>query len=128
MATYDELMVYKHAYDLTVEMMQLTKKMDRGFKFTLGERINGACMKMLIAVYRINKSGSDRERFFASGREQVEYVRLLLRLTKDLGLITLRRFSALNEYVESISKQMTAWHNDMRKRNGGGAATQQRIF
>lgn len=37
MATYDELMVYKHAYDLTVELMTLTKKMDKAYKFTLGE-------------------------------------------------------------------------------------------
>jgi hypothetical protein len=60
MATYDELMVYKHAYDLTVQMMQLTKKMERGFKFTLGERINASCVEMLIAVYRINKASADR--------------------------------------------------------------------
>jgi hypothetical protein len=51
----------------------------------------------------------------------------MLRLTKDLALITPQRFAALNEYVESISRQMTAWHNDMRRRSSGGSA-QQDIF
>ncbi|GHV26641.1 hypothetical protein FACS1894176_07640 [Bacteroidia bacterium] len=34
MATFDQLQIYKQAYDLTVELMQLSKKMDRGYKFT----------------------------------------------------------------------------------------------
>lgn len=110
MATYDELMVYKQAYDLTVELMNLTKKMDKGYKSTLGERINSACVEMLLSVYRINTARDrDREQYFAQSREQVELIRLLLRLIKDLRLIALRRFSVLNEYVESISKQITGW-------------------
>lgn len=108
MATYDELMVYKHAYDLTVELMTLTKKMDKGYKFTLGERLNDACVELLISVYRINVS-KDRQALFAASREQLELVRLLLRLMKDLRLVAIRRFSVLNEYVESISKQLTGW-------------------
>lgn len=109
MATYDELMVYKHAYDLTVELMTLTKKMDKSYKFTLGERINNACVEMLLSVYRINMSTSDRGIHFSHSREQIELIRLLLRLMKDLRLIAIRRFSVLNEYVESISKQLTGW-------------------
>ncbi|NDV70289.1 four helix bundle protein [Dysgonomonas sp. 25] len=109
MATYDELMVYKHTYDLTVELMNLTKKMDKGYKFTLGERINEACVEMLLCIYRINISKHDRETYFARSREQIELIRLLLRLMKDLRLIAIRRFSVLNEYVESISKQLTGW-------------------
>ena len=42
MATYDQLMIYKQAYDLVTDLMPLTKNMDRGYKFTLGERINNA--------------------------------------------------------------------------------------
>lgn len=82
MATYDSLMVYKHAYDLTVDMMLLTKKMDRGFKFTIGERVNTACVEMLLCVYRINTS-TQRDSFFVSAREQIEQIRLLLRLMKE---------------------------------------------
>jgi hypothetical protein len=109
MATYDQLMIYKQAYDLTTDLMPLTKNMDRGYKFTLGERINNASVEMLISVYRINTTYDNRERYFASAREQVELVRLLLRLMKDLRIVTVNRFTRLNETVESISKQLTGW-------------------
>lgn len=131
MATYDELMVYKHTYDLTIALMQLTKRMDRAYKFTLGERINNACVDMLLSVYRINIASADRERFFVSAREQVELVRLLLRLLKDLRLVAIKRFAALNEYVESISKQLTGWHNSHRNPSyakGNRPSGQQQMF
>jgi hypothetical protein len=110
MATYDQLMIYKQAYDLTSDLMPLTKNMDRGYKFTLGERINNASIEMLICVYRINTSNEHRDRYFISAREQIELIRLLLRLMKDLRLVTTGRFTRLNEMVESISKQLTGWH------------------
>jgi hypothetical protein len=110
MATYDQLMIYKQAYDLTNDLMPLTKNMDRGYKFTLGERINNASIEMLICVYRINISNENRDRYFISAREQVELIRLLLRLMKDLRIVTVGRFTRLNEAVESISKQLTGWH------------------
>jgi hypothetical protein len=110
MATYDQLMIYKQAYDLTSDLMPLTKNMERGYKFTLGERINNASIEMLICVYRINTSNESRDRYFISAREQIELIRLLLRLMKDLRLVTTGRFTRLNDMVESISKQLTGWH------------------
>jgi hypothetical protein len=110
MATYDQLMIYKEAYDLASDLLPLTKKMERGYKYTLGERINNASVEMLICVYRINTSNDNRDRYFMSAREQIELIRLLLRLMKDLRLVTVGRFTRLNGMVESISKQLTGWH------------------
>lgn len=98
----------------SIASMQLTKRMDRAYKFTLGERINNTCVDILLSVYRINIASAGRERFFVSAREQVKLVRLLLRLLKDLRLAAIKRFAALNEYVESISKQLTGCHNNHR--------------
>jgi hypothetical protein len=129
MATYDQLMIYKQAYDLTMDLMPLTKNMDRGYKFTLGERINNAGIEMLICVYRINTSKENRDRYFVSAREQVELVRLLLRLMKDLRLVTLNRFTRLNEMVESISKQLTGWHrSNIESGSGKGRTDQMKLF
>jgi hypothetical protein len=119
MATYDQLMIYKQAYDLTTALMPMTKNMDRGYKYTLGERINNASVEMLISVYRINTTYDNRERYFTSAREQVELVRLLLRLMKDLHIVTISRFTRLNEIVESISKQLTGWQRSTHPVDSG---------
>jgi hypothetical protein len=52
-------MIYKQAYDLAVDLMPLTKNMDRGYKFTLGERINNAAveLKMFHAFHAMEISG-----------------------------------------------------------------------
>jgi hypothetical protein len=49
------------------------------------------------------------------GRENVEVVRLLLRLLQDLKQIGLNEFVSANEKLESVSKQMAAWSNSLLK-------------
>lgn len=128
MATYDQLMVYKHAYDLTVQALLITKKIDRAYKFTLGEKLNEACVEMLLCVYRINVV-SEREQYFISAREQIEEIRILLRLMRDLKLTSNSRYSELNDFVESISKQLSGWHKS-NKSNGEASSksTQGSLF
>ena len=46
MATYDQLMVYKTSYDLTTEVMRLSKKLPRELRFTLGERVINCTVEM----------------------------------------------------------------------------------
>jgi hypothetical protein len=128
MATFDQLQIYKQAYDLTTELMQLSKKMDRGYKFTLGEKINNASIEMLIQIYRINTSNENRDRYFREAREQVELVRLLFRLMRDLHLVTPNRFTRLNEMVESISKQLTGWSRAAINRGSTTPTKQQHLF
>jgi hypothetical protein len=121
-------MIYKQAYDLTVDLMQLTKKIDRSWKFTLGERINTSTVEMLLCIYRINITFDSRDRYFLSAREQVELLRLMLRMMKDLHVVTPTRFTRLNEMIESISKQLTGWHRSTMgvvKKAGAGAGQMQ---
>jgi hypothetical protein len=101
--------------------------MDKGFKYTLGERINAVCVELLLSIYRIN-TAHDKTSFFAHAREQVEYVRLLLRMTKDLKLVTTGNFASLNDLVENISKQMTGWQRAFKDNHKGGHGSSSHLF
>ena len=39
MALYNQLPVYKASYDLLLQLFQISKNMERDYKFTLGENI-----------------------------------------------------------------------------------------
>jgi hypothetical protein len=45
----------------------------------------------------------------SNARENLEVVRLLMRLANDLKQFTLNDFVQANLFVESISKQLVAW-------------------
>ncbi len=108
MATYDYLPVYKVSYDLLVELFRFTKDFTREYKFTLGESIKNEVIEMIRNIYRANSSYT-KEKIIQSARENIETIRLYLRLLKDLKQVNLEKFVFLNEKIESVSKQLTAW-------------------
>jgi len=108
MATYDQLPVYKVTYDLLFGIFQVCQNMERDYKFTIGENLKKEVIELLINVYRAN-SREEKRALIGSARENAEIVRLMLRLLQDLKQIKLEKFVDLNEKLESISKQLSAW-------------------
>ncbi|GHT51371.1 hypothetical protein FACS189474_5700 [Bacteroidia bacterium] len=116
MATYDNLPVYKQTYDLLLQLFRVCQNMERDYKFTLGENLKKEIITLIINVYRANcRENKEKLPLLQSGRENVEVVRLLLRLLQDLKQIGLKEFVLANEKLESVSKQMAAWANSVSK-------------
>jgi hypothetical protein len=110
MALFTELPVYKLGYDLLIAVYERTKTFSREYKYTLGERLKNETTDMLINVYKSNKSKKEtRLQHIDNARQNIEVVRLLLRICKDLKIIGIKGFVALNIQVEELSKQLAAW-------------------
>ena len=108
MATYDNLPVYKVSYDLLVNLFQLCRSMQRDYRYTLGESIKNELVALMLNIFRANCREQKRD-LIIQARENLEIVRLLLRLINELRQISLKEFISANEKIESISKQLVAW-------------------
>ena len=110
MALYSELPVYKLGYDLLIQIYGRTAVFTREYKYTLGERLKSETTDMLISIFKANKSKKEtRTQNIASARQNIEVVRLLLRLCKDLKVIGMKGCVVLNIQVEELSKQLASW-------------------
>ncbi|HHB78400.1 MAG TPA: four helix bundle protein [Saprospiraceae bacterium] len=114
MALYDNLPVYKAAYDLFQDITMLRSKMKREYKFTLGERLLNETVELIINIYKANRS-REKIKYIADAQEHTEIIRLLLRLLKDIKEVSLKRFIALNQKIEMVSKQLTGWMKYQKK-------------
>jgi len=47
-------------------------------------------------------------------RENVEMIRLFIRLMQDFGQLSLKTFVEINQAIEEVSKQLTAWEKYSR--------------
>lgn len=108
MANYDNLPVFKAAYDLLLRVYGLGKHWSKEVKYTLGEEMKKELCRVMVLVYRAN-SVRDKAGFIAQARESVVVVKLQLRLLSDLKQLTLKQYAHLCEAIESISKQLAAW-------------------
>ena len=110
MALFSELPVYKLGYDLLIAIYQRTGKFSREYRYTMGERLKNEATDLLIHIYKANKSKKEtRMQYLDGARQNVEVLRLLLRVCKDLKVIGMKGFVALNVQVEELSRQLTAW-------------------
>jgi hypothetical protein len=110
MALFSELPVYKLGYDLLIQIYERTAVFSREYKYTMGERLKNEITEMLINIYKANKSKKEtRSQYIEGARQNVEVVRLLLRICKDLKVIGLKTFVSLDVKVEELSKQLASW-------------------
>ena len=113
MATYDNLPVYKACYSLLILLFGSARHMQRDYRYTLGETMKNELVALITNIYRAN-CRMEKKALLATARENIEVVRLLLRLSKDLHQFPLKPFVAANEKIESISKQLTAWEKSCK--------------
>jgi len=110
MALFSELPVYKLGYDLLIAIYEITKLFTREYKYTLGEKLKNETLELLINIYKANKSRqTTRLQYIDTARQNIEVIRLLLRVTKDLKIIRIKGHVALNVQVEELAKQLSSW-------------------
>lgn len=114
MATYDNLPVYKTSYDLLIQVFEQVKKFTKEYKYTLGDKLKNEIVDLISSIYRANSSQENRLINIKKAREQVEVLRLYIRLCRDLKILWISKFADLNIVIESLSKQLFAWEKSVK--------------
>ena len=113
MGLHNELPVYKACYDLLIEIFQFTKEFSKEYKYTVGESLKNETIRLLTLIFRAN-SRTDKQMVLQEAREQIEVIRLLIRLMKDMRQVSLKIFVQVNQKVEEVSKQLTGWQKSIK--------------
>lgn len=106
---YDNLPVYKAAYDLLLYMFKLGRNFQREYRYTLGENIKRELTDLLVCIYKANCT-AQKHPILEKAREHVVVVKLQIRILADLKQISLRQYATAAENIESVSKQLASWH------------------
>lgn len=112
MANYDHLPLFKSAFTLCLEMYKITKNFGREYKYTLGERIKEKSHVMLDIIIETNSL--DNVRKVNSLRKlllETEKLKMCLRISCHLKLISPKALGKSAENIEEICKQSYGWMN-----------------
>ena len=121
MALTEQLPVYRDVYRLITIVFQVTQNYPRDYKYSLGQDMKRDSLKLVRSIYRANRSVSKREWLedfytksnfqFEDFLDDFEILKLEIRLSVDLHLLSLRKQAEMSPLLESIGKQVTAWKN-----------------
>jgi len=64
-------------------------------------------------IYRANTRHQKAD-VLQIAREQIDVIRLLIRVMKDMKQISLEKFVKINEAVENVSKQLSGWQKSQK--------------
>ena len=107
-ASFNSLPVYGSAYRLAVEATQMAARLDRNYRYSLGEDIRRGIKEALLRISLAGK-GEDREDNVRSARLAIMDVQLSLRLLSDLRILPDKRYVYFLEMTEDIMKQLSNW-------------------
>jgi hypothetical protein len=113
MAVYSNLPVFKASYDLMIEVFNMCGGLPKDYKYTVGERLKNILMDLMIGIYEANSS-DDKAEILDRCRKYVVETQLYLRMLHDLKRLSTKRFAALSDNVDVISRQVTAWHKSKK--------------
>ena len=121
---YDELPVFKASYDLILDVFKSSQTMKREYRYALGEELKKEIVALMMCIYRANIT-VDKIPHILMAREHIVMVKIQIRILRDLGQMSNRNMATLNLNIESISKQLAAWHKSVNEKNKKGEKTKE---
>lgn len=116
MAIYTNLPVYEDSYRLMLEFSRISIRMQRDYRYTLGEDVKRMLMAIILDIYRANYScGKAAADNVTDARERMVEVNVILRMLNEMRQIPDRHYAMLIETAVSISRQLAGWERSLRR-------------
>ncbi len=108
------LPIVRSTYLFSHDILIMTSKFPRNFKFTLGDRLCRDSVSLLVQLTRINRSHSDKVAEIDDFLAIMDAVRMQISLANDMRILTVRQLDRLVMHIENIQKQALAWRKYQR--------------
>ena len=96
------------AYALTLWLIAKTGAMPRAHRFTLGDRIYSQSLDLVTALTQATFS-RDKSRALETAGDHVNSLRILLRLAKDIRLLSFDSYTYATGLLDEIGRMIGGW-------------------
>ena len=96
------------AYDLNRWLVPCVGRMLRTHKFTLGDRLQTTALDLCLALVEASHARA-KDRPLHRAARLLDQLRLLLRLARDVGVITNRQLEYVSELNEELGRMIGGW-------------------
>lgn len=110
MALYYDLPIYKDAYQLLLQVFQLTRHFSREYKYTIGQDMKKDAMELVRCIFKANRT-KEKLNHLQDMHEVLELFKLQMRVCVDMRLISPKQQSELYLLTDNIGRQLMGWKN-----------------
>ena len=107
--------VVTKAYDLLLWLVNHVGKFPRSHRFVLGERIETAMLEVVLALVEASYV-REKISFLKRANLELEKIRILVRLGKDLGFTSVRQYEFASQELVTLGQQVGGWLRQQREK------------
>lgn len=105
---FQNLAIFQKTYDLILWIYPTVNKFPKSQRFVLGQQIENAILKILQGIIEANQERS-KISYLKQVSVELDKLRILIRLSKDLKFISIRQYGFVAEKVNEIGKMLGGW-------------------
>lgn len=104
----DDLIIFQKVYDLILWLYPAVNKFPKSQRFVLGQRIENTVLEILKGIIQANQE-SNKLPYLKQVSIDLDKLRILVRLSKDLKFINIRQYRFVAEKINEIGKILGGW-------------------
>ena len=107
--------VVEKTYDFLLWLLPKVEKFQRSFRFTVGDRMVAVGLDLLLALVEASFT-VEKSALLDTANRKANGLRYLLRLSKDLKLLTLDSYGFAAQRLEEIGRMIGGWQKSQRRK------------
>jgi hypothetical protein len=105
--------IVQRTYEFVLWLVKKVENFPRSYRFTIGERLTALSLDLLTTLVEAAYARR-KETLLGEASQKVNSVRYLLRLAKDLHLMSVDSYGFSSEHLDEIGRMVGGW----RRANG----------
>lgn len=110
------------AYDICLWLTARVARFPRQHKFTLGDRLETTALDLILALVEASHASAKDRALYRADR-LLDQLRVLLRLGRDMGLVTTRQQEFISAWTDELGRMLGGWFRSARTRAVPASAT-----
>jgi hypothetical protein len=106
----EKLLIFQKTYDFLLWLYPIINRIPKSHRLVLGRHLEELAISLLIFVVKANKArGQSRLSLQLQVSDELDCLRILVRLTKDLRFMSVKQYTTGAEKINEIGRMLSAW-------------------
>jgi len=106
----EKFVLYQKTYDFLLWLYPIINRIPKSHRLVLGRHLEELGISLLLLVIKANKArGQSRLSLQLQVSDELDCLRILVRLTKDLRFMSVKQYTTGAKKVNEIGRMLNAW-------------------
>lgn len=106
----EKFVLHQKTYDFVLWLYPIINRLPKNHRLILGRTLEELALSLLVSLMKANKlREADRKKFQQEASDTLDYLFVMLRLTKDLHLMSIKQYTTSAEKLNEIGRMLTSW-------------------